>query len=747
MFSPGQNLAGYRLLVRLHQSLGYQHWLVESPEGEQLSLWLAELEQLHQEYLPEELPRVPKHSQLLEVITSGQTQKYYFIVSAPLQGLSLQQLCRKPNVLAPDRAAQIIYQVAQGLSKLYASLDTIFRQKLELVPEAIYLEPSGSIRLCLPLLILRPALIQPTVAHSSSVSVGFLSPEAANNQTTDLRSHVFSLGCLTSYLVSGQSPYQAASDQLTLESIRQGKPPQLPEFLSPELKEAVNRCLQTSPSARYNQVDEFLGALDNYLHQYLDPTSPDLAFIAQRALETTQQDLHPAATMNSKNHPDPHEGVDSSEPSSCTDDTTPQAPDRGQLLNNHRFELLDKLGAGGMGEVYRVMDKELGEVVALKLILPEAQAEAQSIERLKREVRLARRISSPHICRIFDLVDLGDGDRGLTMSLIEGDSLSELLRSGLAADYQRLARWGKQVAEGLRAAHEVEIIHRDLKPENIMIDAQDRAIILDFGIARLEKSSDQKENLTQAGMIMGTPLYMSPEQLSNQPLDGRSDLYALGLILGDLITKKVPYRGSSYPEILHKRVIEAKPYRIHEHDAEVPQALATIIDALLAPAASQRVQTAEEAAQMLEYYLEHGSLLPSAVPLHAEQLPQAHAAVPTSVESQLEPIMKEQPNSLKAATWGLITVLLLLAGAIAYKQGVFGDQSPDGQASPQETVSQVPKTPAKIVAPEARMPPKEEPLAATKAVEKAAQPQAKPQVKNRPAKTKKRSVLPPPEEM
>ncbi|MCK6546127.1 protein kinase [Myxococcota bacterium] len=261
-------------------------------------------------------------------------------------------------------------------------------------------------------------------------------------------------------------------------------------------------------------------------------------------------------------------------------------PSRDVQRWGNRFEVIERLGAGGMGEVYKVRDKELDEVVAIKLIPRESTMELRSTERLKREVRLARKISSPFVCRIYDIVDLGDGVRGLTMAVIDGTTLAELMRGGLYVDYQRIARWGADIAEGLSAAHELGIVHRDLKPENVMIRSDDRAVILDFGIAFSAENMDLK--LTQAGMIMGTPLYMSPEQLVNQPLDGRSDLFALGLILAELITGEVPMRGGTYAELLEKRVTRPERYSIKDIDPAVPGILAETIDDLLRLGAADR---------------------------------------------------------------------------------------------------------------------------------------------------------------
>jgi serine/threonine protein kinase len=267
-----------------------------------------------------------------------------------------------------------------------------------------------------------------------------------------------------------------------------------------------------------------------------------------------------------------------------------------------RFEVLGQLGEGGMGAVLRVRDRELGEVVALKVLPPTLAADPAALERLRREVRVARRISSPHVCRVFDLVELEGRARGLTMALVEGETLGERMRRGVAVEYTRVARWGSELADGLAAAHALGVVHRDLKPENVMIDADGRAVILDFGIAR--DVTEPSGLVTRAGVILGTPLYMSPEQLANRPLDGRSDLYALGLILAELVTGQVPNPGETYAELLDARVVATPRYRLRDVDPGAPPGLAAVVDHLLEPSPGERPGAASEVRDALRASLD-----------------------------------------------------------------------------------------------------------------------------------------------
>ncbi|MCA9556275.1 MAG: serine/threonine protein kinase, partial [Myxococcales bacterium] len=338
---------------------------------------------------------------------------------------------------------------------------------------------------------------------------------------------------------------------------------------------------------------------------------------------------------------------------------------------------LGKLGEGAMGEVYKVRDLELDEVVALKRI-PRSLGSEANLERLRREVRLARRIASAHVCRIFDIVDLGEGERGLTMEVIDGMTLAEHLEAGLSVDYQRFARWGAQVADGLAAAHQLNIVHRDLKPENIMIRrADDQALLLDFGIARPPDDAPVDTRLTQAGMIMGTPLYMSPEQLANAPLDARSDLYSLGLILAELITGQVPHQGRTYHEILHLRVRLTDPYLLRDVDPGAPAGLADVVDHLLKQAPADRPEDAEQVKLRLRAWLEgRPSTLPAPAPAEAPR-----EAAMTSADAATVAVRSERP------WWVAIALLIVVvAGLVAslVNQGPrprTGSPDPDRQAA------------------------------------------------------------------
>ena len=209
-----------------------------------------------------------------------------------------------------------------------------------------------------------------------------------------------------------------------------------------------------------------------------------------------------------------------------------------------------------MGSVYQVLDRELDEEVALKVLTPEAFAEGtQAVQTLKQEIRLARKITHPNVVRTHDLGE-ADGLRFLTMEYVPGTTLRELLdRRGAVALAPGL-QIAKQLCRGLTAIHEAGIIHRDIKPQNIMVLPNGVVKVMDFGIARTAEGSDHP---SLEGQTVGTPYYMSPEQALGRDLDARSDLYTVGVVLFELFTGQRPFLGKEAAEVMHKHVSAEPP--------------------------------------------------------------------------------------------------------------------------------------------------------------------------------------------
>ena len=249
-----------------------------------------------------------------------------------------------------------------------------------------------------------------------------------------------------------------------------------------------------------------------------------------------------------------------------------------------RYEIMKMLGEGGMGAVYKAKDRELDRLVALKVIRPELAGHPSILQRFKQELILARKITHRNVIRIYDL-GVAEGLRFITMEFIEGQDLSSLLEERKLTP-EETVQILRQVCAALEAAHAEGIIHRDLKPQNIMIESGGRVVVMDFGLAR----SMEATGLTQAGALMGTPAYMSPEQAKGLPVDERSDVFALGIIFYQMLTGEVPFRADTALASLLLRT-QAPPPPPVQLVPSVPQQLSDIVLKSLAPNLPDRYQT------------------------------------------------------------------------------------------------------------------------------------------------------------
>ncbi len=253
-----------------------------------------------------------------------------------------------------------------------------------------------------------------------------------------------------------------------------------------------------------------------------------------------------------------------------------------------RYQVIEELGKGGMGRVYKVFDEKIKEKVALKLLKPEISTDEAAIERFSNELRFARKIAHRHVCRMFDMGDV-EGTHYITMEYVSGEDLRSILRMMGPMSAGKVVLIAKQVCEGLAEAHRLGVVHRDLKPQNIMIDREGNVRIMDFGIAR----SLKVKGLTGAGMVIGTPEYMSPEQIEGQEVDSRSDIYSLGIILYEMATGRVPFEGDTFLSIALKQKTE-QPRNPKELNSQIPDDLNRLVMRCLEKDRAERYQKVED---------------------------------------------------------------------------------------------------------------------------------------------------------
>jgi serine/threonine protein kinase/Tfp pilus assembly protein PilF len=291
-----------------------------------------------------------------------------------------------------------------------------------------------------------------------------------------------------------------------------------------------------------------------------------------------------------------------------------------------RYEIIEELGRGGMGKVYRVLDKKIEEEVALKLINPEIAADEKTIERFRNELKFARKISQRNVCRMYDLSE-EEGTQFITMEYVPGEDLKSTIRRMGRLSTGKAVSIAKQVCEGLAEAHQLGVVHRDLKPQNIMIDKKGNARIMDFGISR----TLGKKGLTDTGMMIGTPEYMSPEQAEGKEVDPRSDVYSLGIILYEMVTGKVPFEGDTPLSIALKHQME-KPRNPTEVNDKISKDLSLVILKCMEKNKKMRYQRTQEILSELKK-IEKG--MPTAERVRAEKKPKVEKVVETKWESSV----------------------------------------------------------------------------------------------------------------
>jgi len=281
--------------------------------------------------------------------------------------------------------------------------------------------------------------------------------------------------------------------------------------------------------------------------------------------------------------------------------------DRASSLSNQildaRYQVMKKLGEGGMSYVYLAKEISSGETVAIKVLSPRLASDKSSVERLRREAGLAMRLDHPNVCRILRLGESEDGLIYLVMPFLKGELLSDREVRGGPMDMTLGVTLLKQMCAGLHHAHELQIIHRDLKPENVMLVPDDdggveRAVVMDFGLAKERRADPAIAKLTATGIILGTPEFMSPEQIRGKPLDARSDIYALGIVAFEMFTGKLPFQGRNAQEMMIAR-LRSQPVPIRSLRSDVPDAVEKALSKALQTSPDDRFATAIEFAEAL----------------------------------------------------------------------------------------------------------------------------------------------------
>ncbi len=467
--------------------------------------------------------RHPNIASLLDVV---EADGRVFQVLPRESGKNLAWLVRKGRPAEVDWSLRLAAGLCDGLSYVHAegvihgrlAAESVFLREDE-TPVLVGFEPDSSS-------IGDPLLLVGTVVENAR----YLAPEVVRKERADARTDLWSLGVLLFHLLTGHYPQSGRDAVAVMEETSGGKPcPAIATFrddLPAGVATLVDHLLQKDPARRPRAAEDVHAAIEALLGGEVDPSA------AARTVRLPE--VRP-------------EGL-------------------------RRYAILERVGSGAFGVVFRARARETGEMVALKFLRPDLADDPNAAARFRREVEVARAIDHPNVVRVIDAGRDGDAAY-VAMEFIDGPSLAARLRSEGRLPWREAARIGAEVLDALAAAHARSVVHRDLKPANIVLRGGETPVILDFGMSHLEDAT----RLTHVGDVLGTPAYMAPEQIEGRGADPRSDLYAVGAILYEMLAGRPPFSAESLPELCRK-VCDSEPPAL---DADVPDAIRSIAMGLL----------------------------------------------------------------------------------------------------------------------------------------------------------------------
>jgi len=503
-----------------------------------------------------------------------------FIAMALYEGETLRDRLDR-GALAVDEAVEIASQVAAGLARAHER-GIVHR---DVKPANLVLTADGQVKI-LDFGIARLAdQSRLTRAGTTLGTAAYMSPEQFHGEPGDPRTDVWSLGVVIYEMVTGRLPFADLDEREMVRAILQSPPrPMAPPRpgVNEGLERIVIRALAKPPAGRYASMESMrtdlrkLGALVASAASAMSERSE-----AEDESDRTLLEI-PLASGSARTD-------------IRTDNRTDNRTETGELDEGllgrvvGHYRILELLGGGGMGVVYKAEDTRLSRVVALKFLPPELTRDAEAKERFMQEARTASSLDHPNLCTILELGETRSGRLYLAMPCYDGETLRRKIAGGpLPVD--EAAEIAEQIARGLAKAHRNGIVHRDVKPANVIVTSDGVVKILDFGLAKLAGSAV----ITSTGSSAGTPAYMSPEQARGEEVDHRTDVWSLGVVLYEMLAGRRPFRGDHEQAVIHS-LLNDRPQPLREVRSGVAPRLERIVDGLLAKDPAGRYASAEEA--------------------------------------------------------------------------------------------------------------------------------------------------------
>jgi len=605
--------------------------------------------------------------------------------------------CAKKGIAFPvDIAVYIARELARGLYHAHTA-GAIKLVHRDVSPPNVLLSFSGEVKLTdfgLAASTLKTEKTAPGVIYGK---VSYMSPEQARGEPLDGRTDLYAVGIILWELLTGRQLFPQHEQNLIVRVRDPQIPPpsQVASRVPPALDVIVGKALAKDKTLRYADCEAFRAALSGFLAQHAPTTDNDRVarFLEQLFGDEIHKERAERQEMLDKLGEHRAQVAAEASQTSSKPETVSLAPAGappsgareiiGSYLDD-RYLVKRMIGEGGMGLVYEAEHVEIGRRVAVKVLHAMYTRQPEVVARFRAEARAATRIGHPHIIEVLDSGTTVDGAVYFVMEYLHGTNLSDLIHSKGPLSQKRAVAIAREVCQALAAAHKAGIIHRDMKPENVfLLDREghpDFVKVLDFGIAKtLDAASERVGRLTSPGIAMGTPEYMAPEQAAGLPTDHRVDIYAVGAMMYEMLTGRVPHEGSNVMEILTKKATQLAP-PVGQLRPDVHRELERLIMRMLAMKAEERPQTMEELSAELGRLVgidgpgaKSGATAAAAASASASGAARAPAApseaVPTGAQRSLgtERVPRSRAPIVVAGAVALATVVV--GGALLFRKG------------------------------------------------------------------------------